>query len=80
MRKLAEGVSHSVTDITGIVASIQSQSNDVTTSLENGYEEVSQGTSRVVETGETFSQITTAIEDVVRNINGMADHLNNITN
>lgn len=80
VRKLAEGVSHSVTDITGIVASIQSQSNDVTTSLENGYEEVSQGTSRVVETGETFSQITTAIEDVVRNINGMADHLNNITN
>lgn len=79
VRTLAEGVSHSVTDITGIVSSIQSQSNDVTASLETGYEEVAQGTNRVVETGETFGQITTAIEDVVRNIQEMAGHLNNMT-
>lgn len=79
VRKLAEGVSVSVTDITGIVSSIQNQSNDVTASLENGYEEVSQGTNRVVETGETFGEITVAVKEVVQHIGEMANHLNDMS-
>ncbi len=79
VRKLAEGVSESVTDITNIVDNIQLESDNVTTSLETGYQEVEQGTNQIMETGETFNEITTAVEGVVDSIQVMADHLADIT-
>lgn len=68
VRRLAEDVSISVTDITGIVDSIQQESTQVTESLEIGYREVEQGTSQIQETTETFTEISTAIEDMVVSI------------
>lgn len=47
VRKLAEQVSESVTDITNIVASIQSESGAVTTSLQDGYQQVASGTNQI---------------------------------
>ena len=44
VRKLAEQVSISVTDITGIVNDIQVESTEATESLQNGYKEVETGT------------------------------------
>src|SRR5690606_30819113 len=42
VRKLAEQVSASIADITGIVTNIQSESNTVSKSLQEGYKEVEQ--------------------------------------
>ncbi len=47
VRKLAEQVSISVTDITAIVTNIQTESADVTASLQSGYSEVEQGTRHI---------------------------------
>lgn len=75
VRKLAEDVSISVTDITGIVGSIQQESAQVTESLQIGYEEVEQGTTQIQETTETFTHISTAIEEMVASIQVVIDNL-----
>ncbi|WP_394581115.1 methyl-accepting chemotaxis protein [Cytobacillus firmus] len=72
VRKLAEEVTVSVTDITGIVSSIQTESANVAESLQGGYEEVEKGTSQIKTTGQTFTEISTAIKD-------MADSIQSIT-
>lgn len=79
VRKLAEQVSHSVTDITGIVANIQSESNTVAASLQEGYSEVTKGTEQIEETGTTFEHISEAIQDVTASIQTVAGHLKEIT-
>src|SRR5690606_22934243 len=61
VRKLAEGVGSSVTDIQEIVKDIQNETNIVTNSLENGYMEVQQGTKQIQKTGETFETIKNAV-------------------
>src|SRR5699024_4910552 len=68
VRTLAEQVSHSVTDITGIVESIQNESSAVTESLQEGYKEVELGTKHIQTTHETFKQISEAVTDMARNI------------
>lgn len=68
VKKLAEGVSDSVSDITNIVSNIQNETNNVTESLEYGYQEVEQGTRQIEETEKTFSGITEAVENMVHNI------------
>lgn len=75
VRKLAEGVGESVTDITEIVDGIQLQSADVVQSLENGYREVGQGANQIVETGETFQEISTSVEEMVQNIQVVTNNL-----
>src|SRR5699024_1147604 len=54
VRKLAEEVADSVTDITNIVNGIQSETSSVTTALEEGYKEVEIGTKNIAETGAIF--------------------------
>lgn len=85
VRKLAEQVSFSVNDISGIVKKIQDDTNQVTSSLQSGYEEVTKGTKQMELTGDTFNKINTAINnmneninDVVRTLSGLTDSTNKI--
>ncbi|WEA41072.1 methyl-accepting chemotaxis protein [Lysinibacillus fusiformis] len=84
VRKLAEQVSYSVEDITGIVRNIQDGSNRVTASLEQGYSEVEKGALQITTTNATFHHIADAIEAIATNIEGMSSELvdvvhNNVT-
>ncbi|WP_164215177.1 methyl-accepting chemotaxis protein [Virgibacillus sp. YIM 98842] len=78
VRKLAEQVGDSVTDITGIVTNIQSETNVVTGSLQNGYKEVESGMAQIKATGEKFDGISTAISDVVDSIQTVSDNLSEV--
>ncbi|WP_249315496.1 methyl-accepting chemotaxis protein [Bacillus sp. FJAT-49711] len=73
VRKLAEQVSNSVTDITGIVSGIQNESSIVTDSLEMGYKEVAQGTSQIETTRETFNEISTSVKEMANTIKTVSD-------
>lgn len=79
VRKLAEQVSVSVTDITDIVTNIQIESADVTESLQSGYDEVEQGTHYIQTTSGTFDEINGAMTEMVGNINAIAENLSDIT-
>ncbi|SHM97266.1 methyl-accepting chemotaxis protein [Gracilibacillus kekensis] len=79
VRKLAEQVANSVTDITGIVATIQNESSDVSQSLEEGYGEVEEGTTQIEKTGETFEQINHAVNDMVVSIRTVTGNLSEMT-
>lgn len=78
VRKLAEQVSVSVTDITGIVNSIQNESSIVAESLKDGYTEVEQGTSQIRTTGKTFDGINAAIIEMADNIKTVSTNLSDI--
>lgn len=78
VRKLAEQVSVSVTDITGIVDGIQSETSSVTDSLKGGYSEVEQGTSQIRTTGETFKGISSAVTNMVESIQTVSGNLSEI--
>lgn len=78
VRKLAEQVSVSVTDITGIVTNIQSESANVADSLRNGYIEVEQGTNQIKTTGKTFNEISTSVTAMVQSIKTISNNLSDI--
>ncbi|WLV24349.1 methyl-accepting chemotaxis protein [Aciduricibacillus chroicocephali] len=75
VRKLAEQVTNSVTEITGFVNDIQTESGSVAASLRDGYAEVAAGTQQVKETGRTFEIITAAVESVAESIQSVSDNL-----
>jgi methyl-accepting chemotaxis protein len=79
VRKLAEQVALSVTDITGIVESIQKESSVVTESLQGGYNEVEQGTNQIKTTGETFDRINNAVSEMVNRIQAVSGNLETIS-
>ncbi|MFZ3577034.1 methyl-accepting chemotaxis protein [Virgibacillus sp. DJP39] len=78
VRKLAEQVSVSVTDITGIVDNIQNETSTVTKSLQSGYSEVELGTSQIKTTGETFNGISDAVTEMVNSITTISGNLSDI--
>ena len=78
VRKLAEQVSISVTDITGIVNDIQVESTEATESLLNGYKEVEQGTLHIQTTSATFNGIDEAVTGMAETINGIAKNLSDL--
>ena len=78
VRKLAEQVQFSVTDISTIVNRIQGETGNVTTALQSGYEEVKRGTAQLNQTNETFEQISGAVEDMILNINTISGNLNKV--
>ncbi|SET16255.1 methyl-accepting chemotaxis protein [Oceanobacillus limi] len=78
VRKLAEQVSDSVTDITDIVTNIQTESSVVTESLQGGYKEVEQGTSQIEATGEKFEGINGAVTDMVDKVKLVSENLASI--
>lgn len=79
MRKLAEQVSYSVSDITMIVTGIKDESNEVVTSLQNGYEEVEKGTEQMKVTERTFQHINGAVTDMVTRMQAVTQQLSQIT-
>ncbi|MDL4841855.1 methyl-accepting chemotaxis protein [Aquibacillus sp. LR5S19] len=79
VRKLAEQVSLSVTDITTIVGNIKSESSLVTESLKDGYKEVEEGTSQIQSTGETFAEINSSVKDMADKIQTITGKLSTIT-
>ncbi|CAM3847061.1 methyl-accepting chemotaxis protein [Alkalicoccus chagannorensis] len=79
VRKLAEQVSNSVTEITSITGRIQEESNQVTTSLEGGYSEVEKGTAQIKQTGETFRQIEHAVDTMGENLREVTTKLDEMT-
>ncbi|GIO25331.1 methyl-accepting chemotaxis protein [Oceanobacillus sp. J11TS1] len=79
VRKLAEQVAVSVTDITDIVANIQNETSTVVESLKDGYTEVEQGTNQIVTTGKTFHKINESISNMADNINLVTENLAGIT-
>ncbi|MDY0396185.1 methyl-accepting chemotaxis protein [Virgibacillus halophilus] len=75
VRKLAEQVSVSVTDITDIVSNIQQESASVTLSLDAGYEEVTKGASQIKTTSDTFSGIDIFVSEMANNIKEVTGNL-----
>lgn len=78
VRKLADQVSHSVSNITTIVERIIVGSTTVTAALESGYKEVARGTEQISMTGETFTNISNALNDMSTNILDMSGKLNEV--
>lgn len=78
VRKLAEQVSYSVVDISNIVSGIQSETLNVTSSLQAGYEEVKRGTAQITYTGETFESIAGAVNSMFANIETISNNLQGI--
>lgn len=78
VKKLAEQVSISVTDITSIVGSIQQESSYVAESLLVGYEEVEKGTEQIQRTNKTFTSINHAITAMAEHIQIVSENLADI--
>ena len=78
VRKLAEQVSNSVTDVTEIVNDIQRESKMVMESLENGYKEVAQGTNQMETTRQTFETIKTSTTEVIHHMTEITDNLSEL--
>ena len=78
VRKLAEQVSHSVSNISTIVSKIQNETNVVTRSLVEGYEEVEKGSKQTHISSETYQTISNAITEMVANIEIVTQNLQNI--
>lgn len=79
VRKLAEQVSHSISDITTIVKGIQTESNNVVTSLQTGYSQVEKGTGKIESTGETFQKIYGAVNLMSNNIIDISKNLEQVS-
>ncbi|MEK4283390.1 methyl-accepting chemotaxis protein [Ureibacillus sp. FSL K6-0165] len=78
VRKLAEQVAYSVTDITKIVNNIQEEFSVVTEALTNGYKEVEQGSTQIKTTHETFTTIQNSLQEMVDSITVVAENLSTI--
>ncbi|MFD2657075.1 methyl-accepting chemotaxis protein [Gracilibacillus thailandensis] len=78
VRKLAEQVTDSIADITGLVANIQEESAQMAHSLESGFQEVEKGTEQMERTGETFTKINQSITDMVDRVKHMVKSLEEV--
>ncbi|MCJ0929764.1 methyl-accepting chemotaxis protein [Virgibacillus halodenitrificans] len=78
VRKLAEQVALSVNDITGMVTTIQTESDTVANSLKDGYIEVEKGTEQIETTAKTFTEISTAVTDMAESIRLVSANLSEI--
>ncbi|MGN7174671.1 methyl-accepting chemotaxis protein [Paenibacillus sp. FSL R5-0490] len=79
VRKLAEQVSYSVSDITKIVGGIQAESNSVAVSLQTGYGQVEKGTEQIQLTGQTFQKIYEAINSMSANVSDISRSLEQVS-
>lgn len=78
VRKLAEQVTNSVTEITNIVTFIQVETHDVVNSLNSGYKEVKSSITQIEQTGESFELIDKSISSMASNISEVANRMNDI--
>ncbi|MFD1849914.1 methyl-accepting chemotaxis protein [Oceanobacillus bengalensis] len=79
VRKLAEQVAASITDVKGFVETIQQDSKVVSTSLLDGYREVEKGTTQIETTQETIGEIRMAMSDMTTNIITISESISNIS-
>lgn len=79
VRKLAEQVSSSVKNITLIVSGIQTESNQMVASLQDGYGEVEQGTKQIEITGVTFQEIFSAVSTMAEKVRQISSSLDDIS-
>ncbi|RCW62732.1 methyl-accepting chemotaxis protein [Saliterribacillus persicus] len=79
VRKLAEQVSHSVTEITGIIQGVQQETTAVATSLEAGYEQVEEGNKQMAVSRESFNDINHSMGDMITRIRLISTNLQEIT-
>ncbi|WP_208560396.1 methyl-accepting chemotaxis protein [Marinilactibacillus kalidii] len=78
VRKLAEQVDISVSEITGFVHTIQVESKSVSESLQQGYAEVQSGTTQIKATGDTFKQISKSLDNVAASVDIINTNLSEI--
>ncbi|MFZ4451502.1 methyl-accepting chemotaxis protein [Salibacterium aidingense] len=78
VRKLAEQVSNSVSDITGIIHGIQTETNAVVQSLETGAGTVDEGSRQIQASREHFETINEAISAMQDRIQTVASNLSNV--
>ncbi|WP_186579984.1 methyl-accepting chemotaxis protein [Aquibacillus kalidii] len=72
VRKLAEEVSSSIENITDIVFSIKEETNTMSSTLNNGYEEANKGAKDLEITGKFFTNIREKIEEMDQRIQGIS--------
>ncbi|WP_186578194.1 methyl-accepting chemotaxis protein [Aquibacillus kalidii] len=75
VRKLAEQVSKSITDITSTANGIQSESKVAVKALEQGYVAVTEGSNQVATTGDTFNQLNKIIHNIGKEIETVSNSL-----
>lgn len=68
VRKLAERTNEYVAKISEIIDGIRDESKEVVESLHQGYNEVTEGTSKIKEVGNSFATIYNAVADTVERI------------
>ena len=78
MKQLAEQSSASVENIATFIHNIQSESTEVSKSLQGGFGQVEAGTKQVQETGETFNDISSVVTKMVSNIQLVTSNLTEI--
>ncbi|WFA91494.1 methyl-accepting chemotaxis protein [Bacillus subtilis] len=80
VRKLADGVSDSVQDITRIVNGTQQEIHSVITYLESSFTEVEKGTENLTDTGQAMQHIKQSVTHVADSIKEVTDGLKLLTN
>lgn len=79
VRKLSEQVAVSVKDITGFVGKIQSESRDVSVSLEQGYTEVKAGAGQIHRTTDVLNEMESSLNNMIQNILLVSDKMSSLT-
>src|SRR5690625_2920348 len=80
VRKLAEQVANSVVSIAKNVSELQAESKAVSAAIEQGYDEVEQGTIDISETGVRFKAIDDAIALMTSNVQTVMAGLEELNN
>ncbi|AYK60627.1 Putative sensory transducer protein YvaQ [Bacillus subtilis] len=80
VRKLADGVSDSVQDITRIVNGTQQEIHSVIKYLESSFTEVEKGTENLTDTGQAMQHIKQSVTHVADSIKEVTDGLKQLTN
>ncbi|WP_019120973.1 methyl-accepting chemotaxis protein [Brevibacillus massiliensis] len=75
VRKLADRTQESVKKISSISVGIQTETSEVVSSLQAGYQEVEQGSKKMEETGQIFSNIYRSFTNMAENIKNSSERL-----
>ncbi|KPN96892.1 methyl-accepting chemotaxis protein [Lysinibacillus sp. ZYM-1] len=78
VRKLADQVHLSITNITTIVIDIQSESNQVVKTLADSYQKVTFGTQQIDVMGVAFNHLRELIETISKKVDSMANSMSNV--
>ncbi|OZI13473.1 methyl-accepting chemotaxis protein [Bacillaceae bacterium SAS-127] len=78
VRKLADGVSQSVNEITTIIEGIQNDSKEIVATLQDGVEQSKRGNEQMKATGGTFTQISTSVSDMVSSIENIVQGISGV--